>query len=641
MAIYTRAQQKHDIEAKWLKAENFIPLAGEIIYYDADENYTFTRTKVGNGVTNINNLPFSGTQIDWDQSDTTAADYIKNRTHYTKETQTFVSKEVRTLHQNFGSGAGLETGLVLYNDYYTSDEERIAALREFLDMIDNSTDVTLRFGNEYSCQISTFDFTFGSQLDLPYIALNLSDGNVVSLMADEFNGFDVEHASDTIAALLEKYGHAFIEYNQIVEEVIPLEEKYIPDTIARKADIDNLVNSAPAALDTLKELSQALGDDPNFSTTILNKLNNKVDKIAGKGLSSNDYTTAEKNKLAGIETGAQKNIRGDWNQTNELADDFIKNRTHYFNQSVKVDTFFNSEPLGYDGYQAYAIYWSPNGLFEAIKKVYEKSDYSAIQIKFNSQNQTVTNIVFDTSFDYGRYSCQLANGEWVNIEANYFSYETAYKGNTVTVDLTITTTVETLKQLDEKFIPDTIARKNDLFNSIDLLKILNVSTVDVQQWPLKTENFINLLQNSFNNMSETDKQKVFNYFYTLFMESDCLPIFVIKPTHWTESYRSTYKKLCATTNIELDSITPDTGSSIDEDFNLTYYISLSPNETLKMHLYYDKVGEGSIAWGDLDDIENAKRITFSLVESGYSSPEAFATMAQEHIITPALSEEVY
>lgn len=37
-----------------------------------------------------------------------------------------------------------------------------------------------------------------------------------------------------------------------------------------------------------------------------NALDKKVDKIAGKGLSSNDYTTTEKNKLAGIATGANK-----------------------------------------------------------------------------------------------------------------------------------------------------------------------------------------------------------------------------------------------------------------------------------------------------------------------------------------------
>lgn len=34
----------------------------------------------------------------------------------------------------------------------------------------------------------------------------------------------------------------------------------------------------------------------------------KVDKVAGKGLSTNDYTTAEKNKLAGIATGANKTV---------------------------------------------------------------------------------------------------------------------------------------------------------------------------------------------------------------------------------------------------------------------------------------------------------------------------------------------
>ena len=37
------------------------------------------------------------------------------------------------------------------------------------------------------------------------------------------------------------------------------------------------------------------------------QLNDKVDKVTGKGLSANDYTSAEKTKLSGIETGAQKN----------------------------------------------------------------------------------------------------------------------------------------------------------------------------------------------------------------------------------------------------------------------------------------------------------------------------------------------
>jgi len=37
-------------------------------------------------------------------------------------------------------------------------------------------------------------------------------------------------------------------------------------------------------------------------------LSGKVDKVSGKGLSTNDYTASEKTKLAGIETGAEVNI---------------------------------------------------------------------------------------------------------------------------------------------------------------------------------------------------------------------------------------------------------------------------------------------------------------------------------------------
>ena len=43
-----------------------------------------------------------------------------------------------------------------------------------------------------------------------------------------------------------------------------------------------------------------------FVQQIKVKLNNKVDKVTGKELSTNDYTTAEKNKLAGIASDANK-----------------------------------------------------------------------------------------------------------------------------------------------------------------------------------------------------------------------------------------------------------------------------------------------------------------------------------------------
>lgn len=65
---------------------------------------------------------------------------------------------------------------------------------------------------------------------------------------------------------------------------------------------------------------------PVTSGGIYSALADKVDAEPNKGLSSNDYTTAEKNKLGGIESGAEVNVQSDWNQTVTTADDFIKNK---------------------------------------------------------------------------------------------------------------------------------------------------------------------------------------------------------------------------------------------------------------------------------------------------------------------------
>ena len=58
--IMGRAIQKHDTETNWLKATNFTPMQGEIIVYDIDENYDYERFKIGDGESNVNDLPFAG-----------------------------------------------------------------------------------------------------------------------------------------------------------------------------------------------------------------------------------------------------------------------------------------------------------------------------------------------------------------------------------------------------------------------------------------------------------------------------------------------------------------------------------------------------------------------------------------------------
>jgi len=90
--------------------------------------------------------------------------------------------------------------------------------------------------------------------------------------------------------------------------------KYWADQAAESAatlEIDDTLSISGRAAD-----AKAAGD----------AIATKVDKVVGKGLSTEDYTTAEKTKLSGIAAGAEVNVQSDWNQTSNSADDYIKNK---------------------------------------------------------------------------------------------------------------------------------------------------------------------------------------------------------------------------------------------------------------------------------------------------------------------------
>ena len=71
--------------------------------------------------------------------------------------------------------------------------------------------------------------------------------------------------------------------------------------------VAELVNSAPETLDTLGEVAAAIESNESVVDALNSAIGNKVDKVSGKGLSTNDYTTTEKTKLSGIATGAEVN----------------------------------------------------------------------------------------------------------------------------------------------------------------------------------------------------------------------------------------------------------------------------------------------------------------------------------------------
>lgn len=105
--------------------------------------------------------------------------------------------------------------------------------------------------------------------------------SVGSVFVHVANGYELDELHDVLIASKQDgqalvyeassglWKNKFVDYNTLLNK----------PTLVTQTDINNaiaaLVDTAPATLDTLNELAAALGDDPNFATTITNSLAGK------------------------------------------------------------------------------------------------------------------------------------------------------------------------------------------------------------------------------------------------------------------------------------------------------------------------------------------------------------------------------
>ena len=88
----------------------------------------------------------------------------------------------------------------------------------------------------------------------------------------------------------------------------------------------NTISATGTSITIDSSITNANQTNPVQGGAIYTALSNKVDKVSGKGLSTNDYTTAEKTKLSGIATGAEVNVQANWNESDSSSDAYIQNK---------------------------------------------------------------------------------------------------------------------------------------------------------------------------------------------------------------------------------------------------------------------------------------------------------------------------
>lgn len=116
--------------------------------------------------------------------------------------------------------------------------------------------------------------------------------------------------------------------NKVINSAINnKQDKIVSGTHIKTINDQSIVGSGNINIQTTVDTAMSsTSTNPVQNKVVNTALGNKVDKVSGKQLSTEDFTSAFKTKLEGIEAGAQKNVQSDWNITSETSGAFIKNK---------------------------------------------------------------------------------------------------------------------------------------------------------------------------------------------------------------------------------------------------------------------------------------------------------------------------
>jgi len=225
-------------------------------------------------------------------------------------------------------------------------------------------------------------------------------------------------------------------------------EGYATETYVN-TQVANLVDTAPAALDTLNELAAALGDDPNFATTVTNNIATKVSK-------SGDTMTGPL-VLSGPPTLGSHAI------TKDYVDSAVNSVSSTVNSLVTDDISEGSINLWYTDARVDARI--PTKLSDFTNDVgYLTSETDSQTLTFNSPNLTIS------------------NGNSVDLSALLDDTNTTYSAgsglNLTGTEFSIDNTVALKTELFSGDYSDLTNIPSDLVTVFDLEQYLGDSSID-------------------------------------------------------------------------------------------------------------------------------------------------------------------
>lgn len=251
---------------------------------------------------------------------------------------------------------------------------------------------------------------------------------------DKFLSHDMRLTADDVEALPITAGVTHPIRGELVVNGHVTAEKATQDNhLVTKAQLDakvaEVVNSAPETLDTLEELSKALGDDPNFATIIANKIgtvdkkiDTEVNKLANKVEANTEDLKATKEKANTNSTNISllnstvatnklssdtqfANVAKEQDEQNNLIFDILNafSAESEKGTNLKLNTsatkvlgmtiYGNSEQVKTTGYNIFRFGDMNNSLSQGIKTKMDENGY------ITSTGTAITDWASVTSFD--------------------------------------------------------------------------------------------------------------------------------------------------------------------------------------------------------------------------------------------------
>ena len=158
--------------------------------------------------------------------------------------------------------------------------------------VNTSGIITAISGNFSTLRVNGTDVSISGHSHAPSDITNFNSSvsglvsGIYAPLSGKLNQFANTSSSELLGVITDETGSGLLVFNDSPTLTgVPLaptassgtNTNQIASTAFVRAEISSLVASAPATLDTLNELANALGDDDNFSTTVTNNLAGKAD----------------------------------------------------------------------------------------------------------------------------------------------------------------------------------------------------------------------------------------------------------------------------------------------------------------------------------------------------------------------------